>query len=83
MKKDNKGVMGDWKQPHIRYIEMDDLYALMSEQTYKGLKELVVHPSSIFNGMMWRQIVKGTEYLFRYVFEGDQVVLYRREILVV
>lgn len=28
-----------WKQPHRRYIELDETHALMSEQTFKGLRE--------------------------------------------
>lgn len=29
----------NWKQPHRRYIELDETHALMSEQTFKGLME--------------------------------------------
>ena len=28
-----------WQQPHRRFIELDNTHALMSEQTFKGLKK--------------------------------------------
>ena len=30
-----------WQQPHRRFIELDDTYALMSEQTFKGQQQFV------------------------------------------
>ena len=37
-----------WKQPHRRFIELDDTHALMSEQTFKAL-ERVFHHNTYWN----------------------------------
>lgn len=40
-----------WKQPHRRFIELDDTHALMSEQTFKGLSEYSMsNPSGVYEG---------------------------------
>lgn len=31
-----------WKQPHRRYIELDKTHALMSEQTLKGCRSILI-----------------------------------------
>ena len=36
-----------WQQPHRRFIELDNTHALMSEQTFKGLKEYSTFPQHI------------------------------------
>lgn len=36
---DKRGML--WKQPHRRYIEIDEEYALMTKQTFEGLKETI------------------------------------------
>jgi hypothetical protein len=44
-----------WKQPHRRYIELDETHALMSEQTFKGLMEYSsTFPSGTYEGKMWK-----------------------------
>ena len=37
---DKRGML--WKQPHRRYIEIDKEYALMTKQTFEGLREYSV-----------------------------------------
>jgi hypothetical protein len=37
---DKRGML--WKQPHRRYIEIDEEYALMTKQTFEGLREYSV-----------------------------------------
>lgn len=44
-----------WRQPHRKYIEIDDTHALMSEQTFLGLPEYSLSsPSGVYEGKMWR-----------------------------
>ena len=53
-----------WKQPHRRYIELDDTHALMSEQTFKGLHEYsLTIPSGRYEGKMWKEFANGEWYL--------------------
>lgn len=43
-----------WQQPHRRFIELDDTHALMSEQTFKGLKEYSTSiPTGRYEGLVW------------------------------
>lgn len=37
---DKRGM--SWGQPHRRYIEIDEEYALMTKQTFEGLREYSV-----------------------------------------
>lgn len=54
----------NWQQPHRRFIEMDDKSALMSEQTFKALKEYSTSlPSGQYAGKMWKAKVRGKWYL--------------------
>lgn len=49
-----------WQQPHRRFIELDDTHALMSEQTFKGLKEYSTSiPTGRYEGKMWKGFIKG------------------------
>ena len=59
---------GKWlKQPHRRFIEMDDKYALMSEQTFKALKEYsTTSPSGQYAGKMWKAKIRDKWYLIWY-----------------
>lgn len=44
-----------WRQPHRRFIELDDTHALMSEQTFKGLPDYTrSQPTGVYPGKMWR-----------------------------
>lgn len=44
-----------WRQPHRKYIEVDDTHALMSEQTFKGLPDYTrSQPSGVYPGKMWK-----------------------------
>lgn len=74
-----------WKQPHRRFIEMDDESALMSEQTFKALKEYsTTHPSGQYAGKMWKAKV-GSRWFLRWYSESDCpecVDINDREILV-
>lgn len=58
---DKRGML--WKQPHRRYIEIDEEYALMTKQTFEGLREYsVTIPSGEYEGKMEaviREIVPG------------------------
>lgn len=52
---DKRGM--SWKQPHRRYIEIDEEYALMTKQTFEGLREYsVTIPSGEYEGKMWKPI---------------------------
>lgn len=53
-----------WRQPHRRFIELDDTHALMSEQTFKALKEYsTTIPTGIYDGKMWKGFANGEWYL--------------------
>ena len=53
-----------WQQPHRRFIELDNTHALMSEQTFKGLKEYSTSiPTGRYEGKMWKGFTKGEWYL--------------------
>lgn len=48
-----------WQQPHRRFIELDNTHALMSEQTFKGLKEYSTSiPTGRYEGKMWKGFTK-------------------------
>lgn len=52
---DKRGML--WKQPHRRYIEIDEEYALMTKQTFEGLREYsVTIPSGNMRGRCGRPI---------------------------
>lgn len=74
-----------FKQPHRRFIEMDDKSALMSEQTFKALKEYSTYfPSGQYAGKMWKANVRGKWYL-RWYSNADRsefIDVNNREILV-
>jgi len=75
-----------WEQPHRRFIEIDDTHALMSEQTFKVLKEYSsTTPSLVYSGKMWRACRKGKWYLCWYVVNADNTKanIFSREILVI
>ena len=53
-----------WQQPHRSFIELDDTHALMSEQTFKGLKEYsTTIPTGRYEGKMWKGFANGEWYL--------------------
>lgn len=74
-----------WKQPHRRFIEMDDESALMSEQTFKALKEYSTSlPSGQYAGKMWKAKV-GDKWYLRWYSDSDRpeyININNREILV-
>lgn len=50
---DHRGL--HWRQPHRRFIELDDTHALMSDQTFKGLADYTrSQPTGVYAGKMWR-----------------------------
>lgn len=54
-----------WQQPHRRFIELDNTHALMSEQTFKGLKEYSTSiPTGRYEGKMWKGFTKGEWYQY-------------------
>ncbi len=74
-----------WGQPPRRFIEVDDESALMSEQTFKGLKEYSdTLPSGKYEGKMWRMNARGTWYLCWYSKDKNPkfIIVNRREILI-
>ena len=54
---DKRGML--WKQPHRRYIEIDEEYALMTKQTFEGLREYSVTIPSNMKGRCGRPIEEG------------------------
>lgn len=61
-----------WRQPHRRYIEIDNTHALMSEQTFKGLVEYSTSlPSGVYSGKMWRACKGGIWFLAWYYPSND------------
>lgn len=74
-----------WKQPHRRFIEMDDKSALMSEQTFKALREYSTSfPSGRYAGKMWKAKV-GDKWYLRWYSNTDRhefIDINTREILV-
>lgn len=45
-----------WKQPSRFYIEVDDMHALMSKETFEALPEYSAsNPSGVYPGKMWRR----------------------------
>lgn len=75
----------NWKQPHRRYIEVDDTHALMSEQTFKGLLEYsCTIPSGKYEGKMWKANRSGKWYLAWYGpdLEPGYLSIEWREILI-
>lgn len=44
-----------WRQPHPKYIVLDENYAAMSKQTFLGLPEYSdTNPTGVYAGKMWR-----------------------------
>lgn len=75
-----------WKQPHRKYIEIDKTHALMSRQTFNGLKEYsCTLPTGAYEGKMWKSKINDTWFLSWYGKDEnpDYVSIHRREILVV
>lgn len=75
----------NWQQPHRRFIEVDDKSALMSEQTFRALKEYsTTAPSGQYAGKMWKAKVGGKWYLKWYSDDNhpEYVIINSREILV-
>lgn len=74
-----------WQQPHRRFIEMDDKSALMSEQTFKALKEYsATIPGGRYAGKMWKAKV-GDKWYLRWYSNADRpefIDVNSREILV-
>lgn len=49
-----------WKQPHRRFIELDDTHARMNEQTFKALKEYSTKiPTKVYDSKMWKVFANG------------------------
>lgn len=79
---DKRGM--SWNQPHRRYIEIDEEYALMTKQTFEGLREYsVTIPSGEYEGKMWKANRGGTWYLYWYDYDDnpEMIKIERREIL--
>lgn len=79
---DKRGM--SWKQPHRRYIEIDEEYALMTKQTFEGLREYsVTIPSGEYEGKMWEANRGGIWYLYWYDHDDNpsMIKIERREIL--
>lgn len=75
-----------WKQPHRRFIELDDTHALMSEQTFKALKEYsITMPTGVYNGKMWKRFANGEWYLVWFAPDKDpsKARIEKRKILIV
>lgn len=74
-----------WQQPHRRFIEVDDKYALMSEQTFKALKEYsTTSPSGQYAGKMWRAKI-GDKWYLRWYSDSNRpecIDINNREILI-
>lgn len=73
-----------WNQPHRRYIEIDEEYALMTKQTFEGLREYsLTIPSGKYEGKMWKANRGGTWYLYWYDHDDnpEMIKIERREIL--
>lgn len=74
-----------WQQPHRRFIEVDDKYALMSEQTFKALKEYsTTLPSGQYAGKMWKAKI-GDKWYLRWYSDSHRpecIDINNREILV-
>lgn len=81
---DKRGML--WKQPHRRYIEIDEEYALMTKQTFEGLREYsltIPSPSGKYEGKMWKANRGGIWYLYWYDDDDNpsMIKIERREIL--
>mgnify|MGYP000010999704 FL=1 len=79
---DKRGM--SWNQPHRRYIEIDEEYALMTKQTFKGLREYsLTIPSGKYEGKMCKANRGGTWYLYWYDHDDnpEMIKIERREIL--
>lgn len=65
-----------WKQPHRRSIELDDTHALMSEQTFKALKEYsTTIPTGRYDGKMWKGFANGEWYLVWFAPDANHNLL--------
>lgn len=74
----------NWKQPHRRFIEIDDESALMSEQTFKALREYTPSlQSEQYAGKMWKQKIGDKWYLRWYSNYNNSIITNKREILVI
>lgn len=79
---DKRGM--SWNQPYRRYIEIDEEYALMTKQTFEGLREYsLTIPSGKYEGKMWKANRGGTWYLYWYDHDDnpEMIKIERREIL--
>lgn len=82
VRKENDG----WRQPHRRFIELDDTHALMSEQTFKGLAEYSTSmPTGVYDGKMWKGFANGEWYLVWFApdKDPDKARIEKRKILIV
>lgn len=67
-----------------RYIEIDEEYALMTKQSFEGLREYsVTIPSGEYEGKMWKANRGGIWYLYWYDHDDNpaMIKIERREIL--
>lgn len=74
-----------WNQPHRRFIEMDDKSALMSEQTFRGLKDYTgSKPTGDYEGKMWKAKYGDRWFLFWYANceNPNYTNVHSREILI-
>lgn len=73
----------NWPQPHRRFIELDDECALMSEQTFRGLKECAtLFPQPPYVGKMWKKNIGGKWFLCWIIRTAYSHAIEKREILV-
>lgn len=74
-----------WTQPHRRFVEIDETHALMSVQTFKGLKEYsTTLPEERKEGMMWKVFMSGSWHLCWFTPDNrfeNALFIEKREIL--
>jgi len=74
-----------WKQPHGSFIELDDSYSLMSDHTFKALKEYsTTIPTGIYDGKIWKEFANGEWYLVWFApdKDPDKARIEKRKILI-
>ena len=74
-----------WDQPNKSEIAIDDTHALMTERTFKQLRDYSASiPSGVYDGKMWRMEAKGINYLRWYSSNEDpnKCSINTREILI-
>ena len=66
----------NWKQPNRRHIEITNIHAFMSEQTFNELKEYSISiPTGRYEGKMWKGLANGEWYLVWFDTDEDPNML--------